>query len=84
MAQAAGLPRTAPLDQVIRTVAALTARPPEQVHAVLVGEVPGSDAALMALSDAVDELERATTLAVRPPGAGPSPTAPPSTGRMEP
>ena len=84
MAQAAGLPRTATLDQVIRTVAALTARPPEQVHAVLVGEVPGSDAAMMALSDAVDELERATTLAVRPPGAGPSPTAPPSTGRMEP
>lgn len=84
MAQAAGLPRTAPLDQVIRTVAALTARPPEQVHAVLVGEVPGSDAAMMALSDAVDELERATTLAARPPGAGPSPTAPPSTGRMEP
>lgn len=84
MAQAAGLPRTAPLDQVIGTVAALTARPPEHVHAVLVGEVPGSDAALMALSDAVDELERATTLAVRPPGAGPSPTAPPSTGRMEP
>jgi len=84
MAQAAGLPRTAPLDQVIRTVAALTGRPPERVHAVLVGEVPGTDAAMMALSDAVDELERATTLAARPPGAGPSPTAPPSTGRMEP
>ena len=84
MAQAAGLPRTAPLDQVIRTVAALTGRPPERVHAVLVGEVPGTDAAMMALSDAVDELERATTVAARPPGAGPSPTAPPSTGRMEP
>ncbi|POH64890.1 hypothetical protein C3B61_12110 [Cryobacterium zongtaii] len=84
MAQAAGLPRTAPLDQVIRTVAALTARPPERVHAVLVGEVPGSDAAMMALSDAIDELERATALAARPPGAGPSPTARPSTGRMEP
>jgi len=84
MAQAAGLPRTAPLDQVIHRVAALTARTPEQVHAVLVGEVPGSDAAMMALSDAVDELERATALAVRPPGAESSPTAPPSTGRMEP
>ncbi|TFC03258.1 DUF4350 domain-containing protein [Cryobacterium adonitolivorans] len=84
MAQAAGLPRTAPLDQVIRAVAALTARPPERVQAVLVGEMPGSDAAMMALSDAIDELERATALAARPPGAGPSPTAPPSTGRMEP
>ncbi|TFD88745.1 DUF4350 domain-containing protein [Cryobacterium lactosi] len=84
MAQAAGLPRSAPLDQVIRTVASLTSRPPDQVHAVLVGEVPGSDAAMMALSDAVDELERATSLAARPPGTGPSPTAPPSTGRMEP
>ncbi|WP_130178643.1 DUF4350 domain-containing protein [Cryobacterium sp. SO1] len=84
MAQTAGLPRTAPVDLVIRTVAALTARPPDQVHAVLLGEVPGSDAAMMDLSDAVDELERATTLAARPPGAGPSPTAPPSTGRMEP
>ena len=84
MAQAAGLPRTAPLDHVIRTVAALTGRPPERVHAVLVGEVPGSDAAMMALSDAIDELERTTALAARPPGAGPAPTAPPSTGRMEP
>ncbi|WP_233199547.1 DUF4350 domain-containing protein [Cryobacterium sp. N22] len=84
MAQTAGLPRTAPLDHVIRTVAALTGRPPERVYAVLVGEVPDGDAAMMALSDAIDELERATALAARPPGAGPSPTAPPSTGRMEP
>jgi hypothetical protein len=84
MAVAAGLPRTAGLDRVIGSVAALTGRPPAQVHAVLVGEVPQSDAALMALSAAIDELEGATVLAARPDGRGPSPTAPPSTGRMEP
>ena len=84
MAQTVGLSRTAPLDQVIRTVAALTGRSPERVHAILVGDVPGGDAAMMELSDAIDELEHATVLAARPPGAGPSPAAPPSTGRMEP
>ncbi|MET0955672.1 MAG: DUF4350 domain-containing protein [Cryobacterium sp.] len=88
MAQAAGLPRTAPLDQVIRSVAALTGRSPDRVHAVLVGEVPASDAAMMTLSDAIDDLENATVLAARPPGSAPgaggSPASAPSTGRMEP
>jgi len=84
MALAAGLPRTAPLDQVIRTVAALTGRSPDSVHATLVGEVPHNDAALMALSAAITDLETATALASRPPGSGPSPATPPSTGRMEP
>jgi len=84
MALAAGLPRTAPLDRVIGSVAALTGRPAAQVHAVLVGEVPHSDAELMALSAAIDELEGATVLAARPAGSGPSPASPPSTGRMEP
>jgi hypothetical protein len=82
MASATGLPRTAPLDRVIATVAALTGRAPDRVHAVLVGEVPQSDAALMSLSAAIEELEDATVQAVRPSGAAPS--APPSTGRMEP
>jgi hypothetical protein len=84
MALAVGLPRTAPLDRVVSTVAALTGRAPEQVHAVLVGEIPQNDAALMALSAAIDDLEGATVLAARPPGSGPSPAAPPSTGRMDP
>ncbi|WEO78173.1 DUF4350 domain-containing protein [Cryobacterium sp. SO2] len=84
MALAAGLPRTAPLDQVISTVAALTGRPAESVYAALVGEVPDNDADLMALSTAIDDLEDATAVAARPPGSGPSPAAPPSTGRMEP
>jgi hypothetical protein len=84
LARAAGLPRTAPLEQVISTVAALTGRAPDRVEAVLVGELPHSDAALMALSAALDDLESATVLAVRPAGSGPAPAAPPPTGRMEP
>jgi hypothetical protein len=84
IAQAAGLPRTAPLEQVIGTVAALTSRPAPAVRAVLVDEVPHTDAALMALSAALDDLEAATAQAARPTGSGPSPAAPPSTGRMEP
>lgn len=84
MALAAGLPRTAPLDTVIRDVAALTGRPIDTVHAALVGEVPDTDAALMALSGSIDDLERATVQATRPPGAGSSPAPRPPTGRMEP
>jgi hypothetical protein len=84
IAQAAGLPRTAPLEQVIGTVAALTSRTAPAVRAVLVDEVPHTDAALMALSAALDDLEAATAQAARPTGSGPSPAAPPSTGRMEP
>jgi hypothetical protein len=84
MAVAAGLPSTAPLDQVVRTVAALTGHSPERVHATLVGELPHTDAALMALSAAISDLEAATATATRPAGSGPSPTPPPSTGRMEP
>ncbi|ANP71637.1 DUF4350 domain-containing protein [Cryobacterium arcticum] len=82
MARAAGLPRTAALDDVVRTVAALTGRDPVGVHTLLVGDVPATDAALMRLSDAVAELEAATIRAVRPPGSAPD--SPPSTGRMEP
>lgn len=84
LAGTAGLPRTAPLDEVVRSVAALTGRSAEQVGAVLVGEIPHNDAGLMALSAAIDDLEAATVLAARPAGSGPSPAAPPSTGRMDP
>jgi hypothetical protein len=82
MASAAGLPRTAPLERVVATVAGLTGHPPDRVQAVLVDEVPHSDADLMRLSAAVDDLEAATLQAARPAGTG-TPT-PPSTGRMEP
>jgi hypothetical protein len=84
IAQVIGLPRTAPLDEVIATVAALTGRAPEQVAGVLVGDVPQSDAALMALASALDELEDAAVQAARPTGSGPSPAASPPTGRMDP
>lgn len=85
MAQAAGLPRAATLDQVVRAVAALTGRAPDRVHAVIVGEIPETDTAMMALSDAIDDLETGTALAARPPGSGPSsPASSPPTGRMEP
>ena len=84
MALVAGLPRTAPLDDVIRSIAALTGRNPEQVRTTLVGEIPQSDAALMALSAAIDDLEGAAGRAARPAGSGPARTAPSSTGRMEP
>lgn len=88
IAESAGLPRTAPLEQVIRTVAHLTGRSPERVRAVLVDESPAGDAAMMALSDAIADLEDATALAARPPGsaagASRSPASAPPTGRMEP
>jgi hypothetical protein len=84
LAQTVGLPRTAPLDRVISTVAGVTGRPVDQVRAVLVDEIPRNDAALMTLSTALDQLESATVQAAKPTGSGPSPAAPPSTGRMEP
>jgi hypothetical protein len=88
MSESLGLPRTAPLDQVIRAVAAGTGRAPDRVHAVLVGDVPADDAAMMALSDAIADLEAATARAARPPGSAPGagavPASAPSTGRIEP
>jgi hypothetical protein len=84
MASAVGLPHTAPITEVIATVAALTGRPIDRVHGVLVGELPESDAALMTLSEAVEDLETATVQAARPTGTGNSPSRPPSTGRMDP
>lgn len=84
MALAAGLPRSMELDQVIRSVAALTGWPRERVRAVLVGEVPQNDAALMDLSAAIETLEVETIAATRPNGVAPAPAAPPPTGRMDP
>jgi hypothetical protein len=84
MASAAGLPRTAPLERVVATVAGLTGHTPDRVHAVLVGEVPHSDADLMRLSASIDDLEDATVQAARPDGTGTATPTPPSTGRMEP
>lgn len=86
LAGTAGLGRSVPLEQVITAVAALTGRPADRVHAVLVGDVPESDAAMMALSDAIDDLETAAAQAARPPGSvpGASPASSPPPGRMEP
>jgi hypothetical protein len=89
LAESVGLSRTAPLDQVVTTVAALTQRPAGQVRAILVDDLPGDDAALMALSGAIEDLERATVRIVRPasaatPNSATTPGPLPSPGRMEP
>jgi hypothetical protein len=46
------------------------------VHGLLIDDIPRTDAALLALSDQLTELERATARAVNPAEAGP-------TGRMD-
>lgn len=61
-----GLSRLATLDEVIVMVAALTDRPSGEVRLVLVDAIPATDAELVALSDRILELERATARATSP------------------
>ena len=61
-----GLSRLASLDDVIAMVATVVDRPPADVRTVLVDAVPGSDSDLVALSDRIQELERATARATTP------------------
>ena len=65
VARACGLPATATVDAVVLAAADLTGRPPSEVHAILVGEIPRTDAEMVRLSDALLTLERAATEAVR-------------------
>lgn len=70
LARQVGLSRTAGLDDIVLAVAAITGRPPGQVRAVLVEAVPASDGDLIALSDQLQDLERAATRATAPPPHG--------------
>lgn len=76
LAALAGLPRTATTTEVSDTVAALVGQDGRRVRGLLVDDLPSTDAELIALSDHLAELERATADAVSPAAAGP-------TGRRE-
>jgi len=52
-----GLPRDVPAYAVCRELASRTGRDPGEVRALLFGEVPGDDAALVRLADGLDALE---------------------------
>jgi hypothetical protein len=52
-----GLPRDVPADAVCQELASRTGRDPGDVRALLFGEVPGDDAALVRLADGLDALE---------------------------
>jgi hypothetical protein len=70
LAARVGLSRLATLDDVTQAVASLTARAPGEVRAVLVDAVPATDSELVALSDRIQELERAAARATAPPPPG--------------
>ncbi|MFT2816875.1 DUF4350 domain-containing protein [Leifsonia sp. A12D58] len=61
LASVVGLSRTASLDDVIATVAALTGRAPTDIGSLLVGSAPATDRELITLSDRLLELENLTT-----------------------
>ncbi|TFB91219.1 DUF4350 domain-containing protein [Cryobacterium sp. HLT2-28] len=65
-----GLSRLAGLDEVILAVAAATGRAPGDVRATLVDAVPAGDRDLIALSDQIQDLERATARATTSPPPG--------------
>lgn len=71
----AGLPTTSTTQEVVDAVAALTRRDRLIVRAVLLDRIPTTDRDLLAISDDLAELERATAAAVSP-SAGPD-------GRMD-
>ncbi len=66
LAAVCGLPRLAPLEDVIGAVSAAARMDPASVRALLVETVPRNDAELVRLSDALLDLERTITAAVRP------------------
>ncbi|MEO6201296.1 MAG: DUF4350 domain-containing protein [Cryobacterium sp.] len=61
-----GLPGTAGVDEVVLAVAAITTRASADVSSVLVGAVPTNDRDLVALSDQLQDLERAAISASTP------------------
>ena len=66
LAVACGLPSATHVDGVITGVAAVTGRPLPVVRALLVDDVPHTDADLVRLSDALLTLEQAVDVAIRP------------------
>lgn len=83
LARHLGLARTASVHEVVAAAASVTAQNPSVVHAVLVDDVPRTDAELLALSDKLLDLERAVETRTRPGGTAAS-AAHPSNERMEP
>ncbi len=65
LARAVGLPRTATVEQIVNSVAALTGRDRGGISALLLDAVPGGDAELVRLSDELLTLE-AEVAATRP------------------
>ncbi|WP_431279790.1 DUF4350 domain-containing protein [Leifsonia poae] len=76
LAGLSGLPQAATTTEIADAVAALTGRDRHAIRTLLIDGVPGTDAELIALSDHLAELERATAAAVSPTAGGP-------TGRMD-
>lgn len=76
LATLTGLPRAATSAEIADAVAAVTARDRAAIHAILIDTVPRTDAELIALSDDLAALERATAAAVTPAETG-------QTGRMD-
>lgn len=66
LALACGLPSTATVDDVIAGVASATGRPLPQLRALLLDDIPTTDADLVRLSDALLTLEHDVTRALRP------------------
>jgi hypothetical protein len=76
LATIAGLPQSATAGEIADAVASLTARDRSRLRALLIDDIPATDRELIALSDALAELEWAATAAVSPTEHGP-------TGRMD-
>lgn len=76
LAASAGLPRASTATEIADAVAAITGRDRTGVRTLLIDAVPRTDGDLLALSDDLAELERATARAVNPAHPGP-------TGRMD-
>ncbi|MGO4692503.1 DUF4350 domain-containing protein [Glaciibacter sp. 2TAF33] len=79
-----GLSRTASLDAVVLAVAAATGHPAPSVRSTLLDAVPATDRELLALSDQLAALERATRRATNPSVPPSQPTQPTQHGRMDP
>jgi hypothetical protein len=65
LATVCGLPAKSTLDDVIGTVARHTGRPPDELRALLVGDIPNSDSALMTLGGQLQDLEKEVGNALR-------------------
>jgi hypothetical protein len=76
LATITGLPQTATAGEIADAVASLTARDRGRLRSLLIDDIPTTDRELIALSDALVELERAAEAAVSPTEHGP-------TGRMD-